>query len=98
MEKAILTAPSGFVKGEIQPFKSVVDGSVISTQRELNEHNIRNNVVCLSDGYSEEVIKSGNFGKKKSHDEAKNIKEDMIQSIQKLNDGYKPKLEVQENE
>lgn len=34
-----------YVQGDIEPFVSPVDGSVISDRRQLAEHNKRNNVV-----------------------------------------------------
>jgi hypothetical protein len=36
---------SAAVHGDIQPFVSPVDGSVISDRKQLREHNARNNVV-----------------------------------------------------
>jgi len=38
-------ATSAYIHGDIQPFVSPVDGSVISDRRQLAEHNKRNNVV-----------------------------------------------------
>jgi hypothetical protein len=35
--------------GDIEPFVSTVDGSVISSRRDLREHNARNNVVLTAD-------------------------------------------------
>ena len=32
------------IQGKMEPFVSIVDGSVISTQKELRDHNKRNNV------------------------------------------------------
>lgn len=37
------------VIGDIEPFVSVVDGSVISSRRDLRNHNARNNVVNTAD-------------------------------------------------
>jgi hypothetical protein len=40
------------VRGDIEPFVSQVDGSIISTRRDLAEHNTRNSVTNTED-YSE---------------------------------------------
>lgn len=98
MNKVIMTAPKGFVKGEIQSFKSTVDGTTISTQKDLQDHNKRNNVVSINDGYDDASIRSGKFAERKPENLTKEIKKDMTEAIQQLNDGYRPKLEVQENE
>jgi hypothetical protein len=37
------------IVGDIEPFVSVVDGSVISSRRALREHNARNDVVLTAD-------------------------------------------------
>lgn len=42
-ERGILVCP------DISPFKSVVDGSVITGRRALREHNLRNNVTFTED-------------------------------------------------
>jgi len=52
MAKRVFSAPMGYLKGNFAPFKSTVDGSLISTHRDMVEHNKRNGVVCLADGYS----------------------------------------------
>jgi hypothetical protein len=38
-------ASSADIHGDIEPFRSPVDGSVISDRKQLREHNKRNNVV-----------------------------------------------------
>ena len=38
-----------FVQSDVEPFRSVVDGSVVTSQRALREHNLRNNVVHESE-------------------------------------------------
>lgn len=89
--KMIFSAPQGFVKGRFEPFKSVVDGSIITTQREMNEHNKRNNVVSLADGYDDATIKRGDYAKPPPKDEAK---QEVIEAYQMVKQGYKPKVEV----
>ena len=39
------THHSAAIQGDIEPFVSPVDGSVISDRKQLREHNLRNNVV-----------------------------------------------------
>ena len=43
------------IHGDIQPFVSIVDGTVISDRKQLREHNKRNNVVNASE-FSQEWI------------------------------------------
>ena len=42
-------SPNVFVQRDVDPFRSVVDGSVVTSQRTLREHNRRNNVVHESE-------------------------------------------------
>lgn len=88
--KVILTAPKGFVKGNFEAFKSTVDGSIISTERDLRNHNKRNNVVQIGEGYDESKVIAGDFGRKEAKPDKKDIAEDIRKSVQKLQDGYKP--------
>lgn len=88
--KGIFTAPTGFVRGKFEPFRSVVDGSLISSQRSMDEHNKRNNVVCLADGYDDATIKAGNFGRKESKLDKKELAADIQQAIHEVQNGYKP--------
>ena len=37
------------IRGDITPFKSMVDGTVINSRKDLREHNLRNNVVNTAD-------------------------------------------------
>ena len=86
--KAIRTAPMGLVIGKFEPFKSMVDGSLIQSQHDLKEHNRRNRVVNLNDGYSEERVVSGML-----HQRPKDTAvQDIIQSIQAVEGGYKPRV------
>jgi len=92
MVKVILSAPRGFVKGNFEPFRSTVDGSVLRTQRDVAEHNKRNNVVCLGDGYDDATVRSGNYGKKA---EVKDVDKDIKDSIRMLEQGYKPTTHIE---
>jgi len=46
---AAVTRSSYAIHGDIDAFKSVVDGSVISDRKQLREHNLRNDVVQTAD-------------------------------------------------
>lgn len=89
MTKVILSAPKAFVKGNFEPFVSVVDGTVIRTNRDMQEHNKRNNVVNLADGYDDATVRAGTFNKRPEKSK-RELAEDISQSIRKLEDGYKP--------
>lgn len=75
-----------------EPFRSPVDGSIISTRADLAEHNKRNNVVNLHDGYDEKAVQS--FTQRSyetpEKERLKDLNKDMEQAIQKLEDGYTP--------
>ena len=92
MEQAILSAPESYVSGRFEPFKSSVDGSIIRNRYELEEHNRRNNVVSVADGYTDEQVKKGEMGKPAPKPDAKDIKKDIAESIQMVNSGYKPEI------
>lgn len=90
--RQVITPPRLFTKG-FEPFRSPVDGSIISTHRELAEHNKRNNVVNLHDGYDEKAVQS--FTKQdlfKGHEEErkKDLADDMKKAVTKLENGYNP--------
>lgn len=95
----ILGAPQVVVKGKFDPFRSMVDGSVISCQRDLEEHNKRNSVINLNELYTEEQIQSGQLGQKsQSLSQSVDIAKDMQEAIHDVSHGYKPIVEVQEDE
>jgi putative FmdB family regulatory protein len=88
--KGIFTPPKGFVKGKFDAFVSPVDGSVIGSQRAMDEHNKRNNVVNLADGYDDATIKSGNFNRQEHKLDKKELVADIQQAIHEVQNGYKP--------
>jgi len=90
--KGIFTAPKGFVKGKFEAFRSVVDGSIISSQRSMDEHNKRNNVVCVADGYDDAAVKAGNFGRKEAKLDKKELASDIQEAIHMVEQGYKPEI------
>lgn len=93
MELVILKPPEGFVKGRFEAFKSTVDGSIIRNSRDMEEHNRRNGVVNLSDGYDEEAILSGKCCEKPKKDAA-DLANDVGEAVRDINAGYKPKQDV----
>lgn len=86
----VLTCPRLISTKAFEPFKSPVDGSIIATQHDLAEHNKRNNVVNLHDGYDEAGVQSMTKRDWTPPSDIKDLKKDMETSIQKLEDGYKP--------
>ena len=90
--QVILSAPLGVVKGKFEPFKSSVDGSIVHSEHSLREHNARNNVVCLSDGYDEKTISAGAFGNKETKLDKNELVSDIQESIQAVTEGYKPHI------
>ena len=98
MEQAILTAPDSFVSGKFEAFKSVVDGSLIRSKRDLEEHNRRNNVVSVSDGFTDEQVKRGEMAKKPEVLSKKELQQDIAESIQMVKSGYKPEIGAQDDD
>jgi putative FmdB family regulatory protein len=96
--KVIVSAPMGFVAGKFEPFKSQVDGSVITCQSDLAEHNKRNNVVNMHDGWSEDKILAGDLGQKKVVPDKKEIAEDLQRAIHDVTQGYKPEIKGADDE
>lgn len=83
------------------PFKSPVDGSIVASKRDLAEHNRRNKVVNVHDGYDDKAVMSminKDFQKPLDEERKKDLQKDMETSVQKLYDGYKPETpQYQEN-
>lgn len=90
----VLTAPRYLNSTKpFEAFKSPVDGSIIACERDLREHNKRNGVVNLHDGYDSKAV--ANFTKRDYQAELdkerrKDLKKDMELSLNKLHQGYKP--------
>ena len=91
----VLTAPKMILHTKpFEPFKSPVDGSIVSSRRELQEHNKRNNVVNTHDGYDEAAIKKWtqmDLFADKDKERKKDLKDDMQKAITKLEEGYVPR-------
>lgn len=74
------------VHGDIQPFVSPVDGSVISDRKQLREHNKRNNVVNAAEFtpefYAEKAKERANFYQSKhGRAEALERKQEIYETI-----------------
>lgn len=89
-----LTAPSVLANTRaFEAFKSTVDGSIITCQRELREHNKRNNVVNLHDGYDSKAVENftkRDYQKPLDEERRKDLNKDMELAVQKLQEGYTP--------
>lgn len=92
----ILQAPKSFVKGRFDPFVSTVDGSVIHNARELEEHNKRNDVRSLADGYDEQTILSGGMAKKAPEPTKEETMKDVAEAVYEVSNGYKPIIGAQD--
>lgn len=90
--KVILTAPLGFVHGKFEPFQSMIDGTTISTNRELKEHNARNGVMNLNEIYTEQEIQEGKIHERKVESQANDIAKDIQESVAQVKAGYKPTI------
>lgn len=94
VRKIILAAPQACVVGKFEPFKSSVDGTIISTNRELAEHNRRNGVCLLGEGYSNDDILNGKIGQQEVKGQSKKeIAQDIYDAIKKCESGYKPVIQ-----
>lgn len=94
VRKIILAAPQACVTGKFEPFKSSVDGTIISTNRDLAEHNRRNNVCLLGEGYSNDDILNGKLGQQEQkRPDKKEIAQDIYDAIKQCESGYKPVIQ-----
>lgn len=94
MDKVVLSAPLSYVTGRFEAFRSSVDGSIIRNQRDMLEHNKRNNVVNIADGYSDDAVRNGNFRKpKEAKLDKKELADDIGAAILKVRDGYRPEVQ-----
>lgn len=87
MEKIIKTAPRGFVKNRWSEYRSPVDGSLIRNQHDLEEHNKRNNVVPMAEGYTtEQLMKMRGDPPPRDGVQAA----DVAEAYRAVKEGYKP--------
>lgn len=92
--KVIRSAPQACVKGKFAPYKSMVDGSIISTEKDLREHNSRNGVVLLNDGYSDEAIKAGLSVGKQPTQTKDEVAQDIQEAAKAVYNGYEPTIQT----
>jgi len=99
MAKKVFSVPMGYIRGKFEPFKSTVDGTVIANHRDMMEHNKRNGVVCMADGYSDETVRKGAFGRKPAQHvtDKKELRDDLAHAAMLVRDGYKPTIEVHDD-
>jgi len=86
------TPPRIFTK-KFEPFISPVDGALITNSRELVEHNKRNRVVQLHEGYDEAAVKKfteTDWQKPLAKEDRKDLDIDLKAAVQKLEEGYTP--------
>ena len=96
-------APGMIVRNKIEAFKSSVDGSVVTNKKELDEHNRRNDVIDVREWGNDQFC---DLDAKKEREarilgtsvtENKKRKNDFAESVQKLEQGYKPTIRQQED-
>lgn len=95
-QKVIRTATAGHVTGKFQPFRSMIDGTIIQTQRDLESHNKRHNVALLNDGYSDEQIK--NLKPKQHRVDKQELVQDLVLATDAVTNGYRPTVQVQDDD
>lgn len=95
--KVIRTAPKGFVRGVKEPFWSPVDGTIIHNDRELREHNQRNGVVQLGEGFDEATILNPTPAPPVRLS-ATERQRDLAESIQQVREGYQPARQTLDEE
>jgi len=97
MAKKVFSVPHGFMRGKFEPFKSTVDGTIIANHKDMLEHNKRNNVVCMADGYTDEQVKAGTFKKEPVKvDTKKEVASDLMEAAIQVRDGYKPEVRYED--
>ena len=93
--KTIRTGPAT-ATNNFAPYRSPVDGSIISSKRDLEAHNKRNNVALLNDGYSEESIRAGDIKRKSATLDKNELAADLAQAKAMVESGYKPQVQTHE--
>ena len=91
-----VTAPRLLSKTKVfQAFRSPVDGTIITSEAALREHNKRNNVVNIHEGYSEAAVMdfvNKDFNKPIEEERSKDLAKDLEKSVQMLQEGYTPQV------
>jgi len=92
MVKKVFSAPKGYVRGKFEAFKSSVDGTIIANHRDMQEHNRRNDVVCLADGYSDEKVRAGQAIQPLKQEKS-DVAADLGAALIAVRDGYRPEVQ-----
>ena len=97
--------PPGMIKPRtMEAFKSHVDGTVVTNQTELEAHNRRNDVIDArewgNDSYCDTDAKKEREARIQgtSQKENRQRKEDFVEAVQKVEQGYKPNIGQQEED
>ena len=96
--------PPGMIKRRrMEAFKSHVDGTVVTNKTELEAHNRRNDVIDArewgNDSYCDTDAKKEREARilGTSQKENRQRKEDFVEAVQKVEQGYKPVIGQQED-
>jgi putative FmdB family regulatory protein len=85
----VITAP--MVVPDYQPFQSHIDGTIINSRSAQREYMARNGLVVYDDALASNVVtKKQEIAKQAVAD----IKQDLVESLHKVDAGYKPQLET----
>jgi len=94
-EMRIFTAPMGVVRGKFDAFRSTVDGSLITGDRALREHNARNGVVNLHEVYGADAASPDKVARKNTmKTDVDSLAREVYEATQQVAAGYKPTVEV----
>lgn len=98
--KQVITAPRYLNRtSEFQSFKSPVDGSIVTSETSLREHNARNGVVNIHEGYDDKAVKdfvNKDFQKPLDRERSKDLRRDAEIALNRVSDGYKPQVAQEE--
>ncbi len=94
--------PPGGICRNMEAFKSHVDGSIVTNQAERREHNRRNDVIDVREWGNDSFCNLDAKKEREAHYLGTSVKErnsrqaSIRESINKLEQGYKPHLQEQE--
>lgn len=99
--KQRITAPRYLNKtGEFKAFKSPVDGTIITSETGLREHNRRNNVVNVHDGYDEKAylgMVNRDLHAAGEAERRKDARADAVKAVEMVEQGYVPEVAPDED-
>jgi hypothetical protein len=85
----------GVVRGKFDAFRSTVDGSLITGDRALREHNARNGVVNLHEVYGADAASPDKVARKNTmKTDVDSLAREVYEATQQVAAGYKPTVEV----